>query len=335
MLNWLKNHKLLIVLLIFVYSSYFISQFKHQYTQKEVLGTRSNVLLFQEPVDGREPILEAIDEAEREIHVSMYLLSDRQVIEELIEEKEEGTDVKVMLEEKPYGGGNINQRSKKLLEEAGIIVKWTNPRYALTHQKAFVIDDRLALILNQNMTTSSFGNNREFNIIDENLLHVAEIEKMFWADWERKSFSPTDSDLVISPYNARGKLTALIKYAISSIDIEMEILQDPEIVRLLSEKAKKVPVRIIIPEIDKIPSNSDFAARLKKAGVQVREISTPHIHAKLVLIDNTRAYVGSINFSTQSMDQNRELGIIVSEEEVIDEITQTFETDWEKAMDYK
>ena len=330
---WIKKHKLLLLLLTFVYSSYFFNQYKHQYSREEVLGASENVLLFQEPLDGREPILEAIDDAGREIHVAMYLLSDRQIIDELIEEKEEGTDVRVMLEERPYGGGTINQRAKKILEDADIAVQWTNPKYALTHQKAFIIDDSKALILNQNMTTSSFGNNREFNIIDEDLGRVAEIEKMFISDWNRKSFSPSESDLVISPYNARGKLTALIKYAASSIDIEMEILQDSEIVNLLSEKAKTISVRVIVPEIDKITSNSEFASRLKKAGVMVREISSPHIHAKLLLVDNLRAYVGSVNFSTQSMDQNRELGIIVSEEDVIETLTETFGNDWELAQE--
>ncbi len=299
------------------------------------MGASNSVLLFQEPIDGREPILEALDDAEREIHVAMYLLSDQQIIDELIEEKEEGTDVLVMLEEKPFGGGTINQKTRKKLEDAGVNVRWTNPSYALTHQKAFVIDDNKALILNQNMTTSSFGNNREFNIIDEDLSRVAEIEKMFLSDWERKSFYPTKSDLVISPYNARGKLSALIKHASSSIDVEMEILQDSEIVKLLGQKAKSIPVRIIIPEVAKLPSNSDSAMKLKKAGAIVKEISTPHIHAKLLLIDNTRAYVGSVNFSTQSMDENRELGIIVSEFDVIDDLTETFENDWELSQELK
>lgn len=31
-----------------------------------------------------------------------------------------------------------------------------------------------------------------------------------------------------------------------------------------------------------------------------------------ILVDNKKAYVGSVNLSSQSMDQNRELGIIIS-----------------------
>lgn len=331
----LKKHKLLILFLILVYGWYFLFQYKPPLPPQNVLGAKNNLILIQEPDDGREPILEAIREATREIHVEVYLLSDSQIVEELIREDREGTDVRVLLEEHPFGGGNINKVSSKKLSENQVEVRWANPAYPLTHEKAMIIDDKKALILNQNLTKSAFDKNREYNIIDENLEHVAEIERMFEADWERKSFTPNETDLIISPYNSRSKLTSLINNATESINIEMEILQDPEIGKTLMEKAKTTQIRIIIPDLKKIPSNFKLINKLKTAGIEIRELGSPYLHAKLIIIDDIKAYIGSVNFSTQSMDKNRELGIIVSQSDVVQTLSETFETDWAQALNFE
>ncbi len=60
-------------------------------------------------------------------------------------------------------------------------------------------------------------------------------------------------------------------------------------------------------------------------------LSSPYVHAKLLLVDGERAYIGSVNFSAQSMDKNRELGILVSQPDVIERLKGVFETDWASA----
>jgi len=334
MLNWFRKHKFLFLLLGLVYVSYFLFQYKpHQTTTQQVRGIKTNVALFEEPEDGRGPILDAINNATKSIHLEVYLLSDKQIVDALLQKRLEGVDVKVMLEEHPFGGGNINPRTKKTLESGNIQVKWTNPSYALTHEKAIIIDGSEALILNQNLTASSFGKNREFDIIDDNPTDAAEVEKMFESDWQRQSFTPIDSDLVISPVNSRGKLESLINNASKTIDIEMEIIQDPEIEQILAEKTKTDQIRIIIPDLKKIPSNAALAHKLQTTGVMIRELKSPYIHAKLLISDDSKAYIGSVNFSTQSMDENRELGIVIEESGVIQTLNNSFESDWGKAVE--
>ncbi len=163
-MNWIRKHKLLLFLLFFVYLSYFISQYKTQRTYQNVLGTRTNLSLIQEPQDGRAPLVDLIKSANKSIYVEMYLLSDKQTIQALASEKEEGVDVRVMLEEQPYGAGTINQKSKSILEKAHVPVNWTNPSYALTHEKTVIIDSTVVLIMTQNLTSSAFDKNREYDI---------------------------------------------------------------------------------------------------------------------------------------------------------------------------
>ncbi len=337
MLNWIKRHKLLILLLIIVYTYYFIAYYQPRHTainQQQVQGVKTNISLIIEPEDDRT-LLDAIYSATREIHVVVYLLSDKEIIDALIAKDAEGLDVKVMLEEHTFGGAGLNKKSRKVLADGGVEVTWSNPVFALTHQKTIIIDDTHVFILNQNLTASAFDKNREFNIADYNLQDTLEIEKMFEADWDRTSFTPAESNLVISPYNSRAKLSTLLNDAVDEIDIEAEVLTDKDIINLLKNKAKTAKIMVIIPSFSKISANEKSARELEDSGVDVRTISSPYIHAKLLVTDDAKAYVGSINFTTQSMDENRELGIILSETEVIQRLTESFDSDWEKAVDYQ
>ena len=317
-----------LIFLVLVYSWFLISNVVSRPVTLEVLGANSNITLSVQPDAGRQLILDAIDNARQEVLVEVYLLSDKQIIEALGNAEGRGVAVNVMLEQHPFGGSNLNNKSEKTLRENGVAVKWTNPSFSLTHEKAIVIDGIKAFILNQNLTASAFTKNREYNIIDTNPKDVSEIRNIFMADWERREFNPTSTYLIISPKNSRAALTTLIKSAIKTIDIEMEYIEDEKIVSLLSDKVRNTEIRLLIPTFTQFAVNKDAARRLVQAGVSVKTLSSPYIHAKMILIDDVKAYVGSINLSTQSMDENRELGIMLSENESIKTLVETFSIDW-------
>ena len=327
----LKKNLLTIFLVFLVYSWFFISNNLIKPQDVNVSGANTNITLFQEPDAGRTPIVDAISNAKQEILVEVYLLSDKQIIQSLIDARKRGVDVSVMLEEHPFGGGNLNNKTKAVLEKTGVSVAWTNSKFTLTHEKAIIVDKKEVFVLNQNLTASSFSKNREFNALDTNPEDVNEARNIFVADWERKSFSPASTHLIISPNNSREALTNLIKESKKSIEIEAEIVEDNQTINLLSEKAKNVQVEIIIPGFSQIQTNKQAVDRLKKAGIAVKTLSSPYVHAKLILIDDVKAYIGSINLSSQSMDENRELGIILLQNQGINLLNSTFESDWNKA----
>lgn len=332
-----KTWKFALYLLLFgiltLTAAIFGAPTRKEYTPGEVAGAKTNLSIFVEPEAGETPIVEAINEAQKEILVVVYLLSDDEVLTALEVADARGVGVKVMIEENPFGGGNINETTAARLQGSGIEFKFTNPTFALTHQKTIIIDRQMVFILNQNITESAFDRNREFNIIDYNPAHVLEAVAMFEADWERKGYTAKENDLVVSPDNSRDKLTSLLKSAKYSIDSEAEVIEDDEIAEILSAKAKTIPVRIIIPDLSRIPSNKIDAEKLISAGVQVKTLSSPYMHAKLILVDGVRGYSGSINFTGHSMDLNRELGILFSQGDIIARAQGTFEEDWLNATD--
>ena len=59
-------------------------------------------------------------------------------------------------------------------------------------------------------------------------------------------------------------------------------------------------------------SFDSLVQQLKAASVQVVSVGTPYIHAKAIVADGARASVGSENFSTGSLQYNREPGLITT-----------------------
>jgi len=285
------------------------------YSARGVLGESTNLTLFIEPEDGRSPLLDQIN-ASNQILLEVYLLSDPEIINAVA-----SRSAKIMLEERPFGGPGLNEKTKGLL---GDIVNWTSASYPLTHQKSIIFDDRMVCILNMNLTKAAFTQNREYNICSEEPGDIAEATNIFNADWERKDYLPIDPHLVVSPSNSRGKLTALINSAQKTLDTEIEVLTDPQMVELLAQKAKTIPVRIILPPKKSI-KNADVP------GAQIKYLSSPYPHAKLIIADFERAYVGSINLTSQSLDHNRELGILVSQPNILERLNTYFTNDWERA----
>lgn len=330
-----KTWKFALYLLLFgvltLTAAIFGAPTRKEYSPGEVAGAKTNLAIFVQPEASETPIVEAINAAQKEILIEVYLLSDDEVLTALEVAHLRGVQVRVMIEENPFGGGNINETTAHRLQTSGLKFKFTNPTFALTHQKSIVIDREILFVLNQNLTESAFERNREFNIIDYNLEHVLEAVSIFEADWNRTSYTPLENDLVVSPDNSRDKLTSLLKSAKYSIDSEAEVIEDDEIVEILSAKARALPVRIIIPDMKRIPSNKIDAEKLLAAGVEVKTLSSPYAHAKLIIVDGIRGYVGSINFTGHSLDLNRELGILFSQGDILAKAQSVFDEDWQNA----
>ncbi len=170
--------------------------------------------------------------------------------------------------------------------------------------------------------------------MDANSEDVLFARDIFVADWQRQSLTISKSHLIESPDTSRDALKALINCAQKTIDIEMEVVEDNQMIDLLSQRAKNATIRILAPPISQLKANQKALQKLKQAGVMVKTLSSPYTHAKLILSDNSKAYVGSVNFSTQSMDSNRELGIILLDVNITKVLENTFKSDWTKGKEF-
>ena len=52
------------------------------------------------------------------------------------------------------------------------------------------------------------------------------------------------------------------------------------------------------------------------------------MHAKDIIVDHREAFIGSENISTQSLNSNREVGILLADQSAISRLKETFARDW-------
>jgi phosphatidylserine/phosphatidylglycerophosphate/cardiolipin synthase-like enzyme len=295
------------------------------------------VKVFVEPDAGYHVITDALNGATKSIWLEMYLLTEKHVIQGLEEAAHRGVDVRVMLEGHPYGGGNISPtQTLDRLNAAGVKAKTTNPSFALTHEKGMVVDGQTAYIMTANLTAAALGSsksttNREYGIIDTNREDVQAVINIFNADWNRSTAQFNAPNLVVSPVNSRNAFTSLIKNAHNMLLIEAEEMQDDEIEQAIVDAAKRgVHVQVILPAPSgsSKDSNSQGIQTIQQGGAQVKEDKHLYMHAKIIVADGQKAFVGSENISTASLERNRELGLIVSDQNVLTTLQQTFQQDW-------
>ncbi len=269
--------------------------------------------------------------------MTMYMLTEPRIVDALVAAKKNGADVRALLEEHPFGAASAGDEATQDLQAAGIEVKYANPAFRLTHQKSFVVDDA-AVIMTANMTKSAFSRNREFIVVHTAPADVAEVADAFKADWERSEFTPASAALVWSPVNSRARIDGVIRAATRTLEVYAEVVQDKKQVALLAETAQRgVAVRLIISPKSSTPTGDSpdetGLDALQAAGVSIRHVKSPYIHAKAFVADGGLAFVGSENVTASSLDFNRELGILFTDAAAIQRLAATFEKDWQKGVE--
>ncbi|MBO9542501.1 hypothetical protein J7643_18080 [bacterium] len=306
-------------------------------------SSRATYQLFVEPDEGQAPVLTAIQKAKASVDVVVYMLSSPEIIQALCEAHGRGVKVRVLLEQRPFNPSNpnvplpINKKTFETLEAAGVPVRYADRRFVYTHQKTMIVDQKAAYILTANLSRAAFEKNREYGLINRSESDVAEIQAMFEADWEHKAFTPMDPDLVVSPDNSRSRLVSFIRSAKRSVMVQDEVMGDQEVADALGERVRAgVDVKVQAAKFEPNAlgdTNAKLLKQLNDVGVsQVRFQVKPMLHAKLIVVDGEAAYVGSINLTTNSLNNNRELGVIVRERAIVNRLVTFSSADWKAAM---
>lgn len=303
----------------------------------EVISVENQKSVFIEPDAGVAPVLDAINSANHSIDLTIYEISDPQIMGALSSAEKRGVVVRVIYNDSFMSSKTqqVNEQAISFLQESGIQARKSSSDFTFTHQKTFLIDNREAVIMSFNLQPSYFSTSRDFGVITTDPAEVAEIGMVFTADWNGQRASPNVSTLVWSPDNARLKILKLISNSQKTLDIYAEELQDDESMEALIQAARRgVAVRVISAQIwdNKKDANSNWRQILNNEGVRVVIGKPLYTHAKMILSDyglkDQMAYLGSINFSATSMDYNRELGVLLLDKNNLDQLEQVFNKDW-------
>jgi cardiolipin synthase len=294
--------------------------------------SRSLIVL---PDDSAKPIIEAINDAKKSLRVKMFVFSDPSLLKAVIAAKKRGVDVRIMLNPSRRSGKAENQHSRKLLINAGVDVKDSNPCFGMTHEKSMVVDDASAFVKSLNWETKNLTETRDYAIVTSHKHEVNEIIECFEADWKRKDFNAgDDAHLIWCTGNGRERIAEAIDDARHSIFLQNERYQDAVIIeRLVRAACRGVKVHVMARpphklSKDKLTEGVGGLRTMDDVGIKVHKLKHLKLHAKMLLIDKSRVIVGSINLAPGSFDSRRELAIDVRDDEVVDRMTKVVRHDW-------
>jgi cardiolipin synthase A/B len=288
--------------------------------------------LFTEPKQGFSPVYDLVNGAKTSIDMTMYELEDAVAEKDLVAAEKRGVNVRVILDHREESD---NSAAYDYLKDHGVKVVWSWSAYYYTHEKSLVIDGSTAVIMTANLTSQYYSTSRDFGVIDTNAKDVAAIVKVFNADYAHKAVTPGDgADLVWSPTNSQKQLLALIDGATSSLRIYSEEMDDTAIENALVSAAKRGVDVQLCGENEDGEYDSAYTT-LADAGVHISYDSNPdgfYIHGKVIEADygksDAKVFIGSQNFSNTSLNENRELGLIISDQTILSSIAKTFASDF-------
>ncbi|WP_308014179.1 phospholipase D-like domain-containing protein [Streptantibioticus parmotrematis] len=271
--------------------------------------------LIVQPDQGIAPIDSIINSAAKSIDLTMYELSDTTTEQDLAARAKAGVTVRVILDQREK---STNQAAYTYLKDNGVGVVWSSTTYYYTHEKSMVIDGTEAVVMSGNMTSEYYSADRNYSVTDTDSADVSAMETVFSADYAHKAVTPGDGDhLVWSPTDSQNQLVALINGATKNLYVENQELTDTAVVNALAAAAKRgVAVELVMTN-DENQYSSEFDT-LTSAGAKVStyaENAPLYIHAKAIVADHgtssEKVFVGSENFTSTSLNENRELGIIL------------------------
>jgi phosphatidylserine/phosphatidylglycerophosphate/cardiolipin synthase-like enzyme len=275
--------------------------------------------LVTEPDQGLTEMYSLIASATTSIDMTMYELTDVTVMDAFAKAAKAGVAVRVILDQSG-DEKKVNTPAYNYLEENKCGVHWANPAYAVTHQKTITVDAATSAIMTLNLTPTDYKTTRDFAVITNNAADIDAIETTFNADYTNAQITPpTGENLVWSPTNASSALLALIDGATKSLLISQEEFGDEKFVAaVVAALQRGVAVSLVQENMNN--QYSDTLTTMKTAGAKIATYSSQtgrYIHAKTVLADfgtpDAKLFVGSENFTTDSLADNRELGLIFSD----------------------
>ncbi|HEV8337555.1 MAG TPA: phospholipase D-like domain-containing protein [Candidatus Polarisedimenticolia bacterium] len=273
--------------------------------------------LIVQPEAGVVPIVQIIRSARVSIDVCIFRFDRKAIERALAASVHRGVRVRALI---AHAKGDRAEGLRKLEERllaSGVMVARTLDDLLRYHSKFMVVDDTLHL-LGFNFTKNDIKRCRSFGIATKDRKSVQEALRLFEADCTRQTYTPSaKSNLVISPDGARIVLERFIREARRDLAIYDARIQDPVIISLLEERARKgVQVRVL------------GGMRAASGEIEVHPLKGLRLHVRAIVRDGTRAFVGSQSLRKQDLDKRREVGLIIGNPGITRALKQVFETDW-------
>lgn len=271
-------------------------------------------------------LVKKIDNSEKRVWVGVYTFTVPSLREALLRAKKRGVDVQIILEKFPFWNTNINRETEQFLQKNNISFHQSDAsQFAFMHAKYMIFDDSW-VIETSNWTRASFASNREFFIEGTDVDILSDLVQIFERDFAGERWQSHDVRLLAGPTNARERLQAFIDTAEKDISIYAPSFSDQALIKHLNQACLwGKNVRILLADYEEGWDKSDYGTC-----IQVKKMKKP-LHAKVIIGDARQAFVWSFNYTKNSLEKNREIGLFMQGENM-NTLIKIFESDWKTAV---
>ena len=274
--------------------------------------------LIVQPTDGSKPILDAIERAQATLDIVIFRFDLKPVEKALEAAVNRGVAVRALIAHTNSGGEKRLRQLELRMLQAGVTVTRTADDLSRYHGKLLIVDREELHVYGFNFSSLDIKS-RSLGVIARDRRFVQEALRLFESDVARQEFEPGLDAFVVSPENAREQLAMFIKRSKKSLVMWDPKLTDPQMLRLLNQRAKMgVDIRVI-------------GKAAKRAADSVRVQKSPmRLHVRAAVRDSSEAFVGSQSLRALELDGRREVGILSKDPKVVKGIAELFEADWAK-----
>lgn len=313
-------------------------------------------------------LIAALQHATRSIHLEYYIIRDdrigRTFADILIRKARGGLEVRVIYD--AVGSWRLNRRMLRRMQAAGIQTAayepirfpWFTPRVTRrNHRKIVVTDGKVAFLGGINIAKYYLDGDYMGKWRDEHLRiegdAVADLQRLFIADWARAGGRTLDPRNYIAPHAIRKRLviqlawseegpsrltlieafcTAIVR-AQNRVRISSPYFLPPAMLLDALRLAARGGVRVEVM----IPTCSDsrftdlisdsFIGDLLDAGVELYRYDNGFLHAKMLIADEDTASVGTANMDYRSLVDNLEVTAFIRDRQVVRALAATFDDD--------
>ncbi|MSU44856.1 phosphatidylserine/phosphatidylglycerophosphate/cardiolipin synthase family protein [Candidatus Nomurabacteria bacterium] len=321
-----------------------------------------NYKFFNNSEKAWKVMFEAISGAKKSIYLEMYIFqNDMEKFDffNLLKEKGKlGLQIKLIIDS--FGSTSLSNSAISELEKAGVEILSLSYLLHRMHRKVLVVDERIAFIGGVNIhQTARFWNDLMVSIKGKLVKKVVASFRKSYINAggkdpillpKRNEFTTAKDDIWIvdhSPVRKKFHFKRIYKKYLNNAKNSI-ILITPYFApqRWLSGALHQavlrgVNVEILIPQttdhrfiMDRV--NHFYVYKLSKLGITFY-MGEKMNHAKVIIIDQKEAMVGSLNLDFVSFDYNSEVGIFFKDLEVVSKLCYITE-EWKKdsiLFDYK
>jgi len=272
--------------------------------------------LIVQPEDGVVPVVTGIREAKKTIDMPIFRLDHIEVDKAIKSAVKRGVVVRTLIAHTNSGGEKGLRKLEQRLLATGATVSRTADDLVRYHNKFMIVDGRKLFVFGFNFTHLDIDRSRSFGIVITNRRMVQEAMKLFEADFNRHEYSPGLKAFLVSPENSRAELAAFLRSTKKQLLIYDVRITDNAMIRILKERAKAgVEIRMMGKLVKK-----DLDARIEKFPGK--------LHARVMIQDGSKAFLGSQSLRRLELDERREVGVIITDPTVVRQLISTFESDW-------